>query len=455
MTVKPIWIVILLHRVTWIESFYTSFIPSKSILSTRTTSKLTPTNTLTTLTAVTDPSVVAYEESNPIQIFDNVFSKEACQTVLHELAKDHSERRVSSIFRRSVSSITSSQLETPLEKILDHLLTTLLQDPTIQTTTSLDTSDQDDMYVEYWSRQDHLNLDTHCDIDERSLDYEEDTLKFPSFSHILYLKVTVPKGPTCIWEDETEQWSSHDSIHPSDSSTITTETSTHVPLITIPAVEGRLVRFPGNLFHAVPKPYDRWILSPENGKLWEQSDSNLKLYDDDDDGDDYDDYDDDCNFNDDEDEEVNEENNNAEIRSVLLFNTWRIQDGPPIDVLPDREIYIPDGITLDDDSDDGVNNIPTSLYGAGEWTNSPFGSKSYDDLLRCNPKSEWLKCPIQYDVFVPPISSTMETIHVPLLGSPNRHGYPNPQITLFGNTSTLRKALEQTHNVSRVSLYRT
>jgi hypothetical protein len=398
-----------------------------------------------------NPSVIVgdVDHCHSIQIFDNVFSKETCRTILHELAQDHSERHVSSIFRQS-SVVTSSQLceLTPLERTLNHLLTTFLQETPIESSSSCNSSSSsipEDMYVEYWSRQDYINLDTHCDIDERLLDYntinnneeevEEDKnkkniLRYPYFSHILYLKVTVSKGPTCIWEEEKEQWSNHDSNNLSDTCTgSNAKSSNHVPLLTIPAVEGRLVRFPGNRFHAVPKPYDRWIISPKKEQINSQSTP-------------CDDYDDDEYIYDDDDDE-----DNTEIRSVLLFNTWKVEDGPPLDVQPDRQLHIPDGVTFDDNDDDSqLSQSSTTCDDSSEYN---------DNIIRCRPKADWIQCSIHNDLFIPPTSSTVETIQVPLLGNQNRHGYPKSRITLLANIPTLRKALEQTHIVSRVNLYRT
>jgi hypothetical protein len=56
------------------------------------------------------------------------------------------------------------------------------------------------------------------------------------------------KGPTCIFADCTS------------GDDLASDNKPEVALVTVPAVEGRLLRFTGNLLHAVLRPTDIWLL---------------------------------------------------------------------------------------------------------------------------------------------------------------------------------------------------
>jgi hypothetical protein len=75
----------------------------------------------------------------------------------------------------------------------------------------------------------------------------ESNFRYPTHGHVLYLQMgTQVKGPTCIFENCS---SGGDLV-----------TRTDVSLVTVPAVEGRVLRFPGDALHAVPRPTDVWLL---------------------------------------------------------------------------------------------------------------------------------------------------------------------------------------------------
>jgi hypothetical protein len=107
-------------------------------------------------------------------------------------------------------------------------------------------------YVEYWSRQEWRHIEAHADVDEalaKRHDQEgmtKEGFRYPDHGHVLYLKVgTEVRGPTCIFPNH---------------STGGQLAVGKVELVTVPAVEGRLLRFEGNLLHAVPRPTDIWFL---------------------------------------------------------------------------------------------------------------------------------------------------------------------------------------------------
>ena len=130
-----------------------------------------------------------------VQVYDHAFSKSACED-LHELAQDHCERGGvdgSSIFYRHSKK---QLLLTPLERALDSFLTTIGDDSEI---------------VEYWSRQEYINLEVHSDLDEDEFedleqiqlteteinDDDDDSsiasagmiqARFPISAHVLYLQ---------------------------------------------------------------------------------------------------------------------------------------------------------------------------------------------------------------------------------------------------------------------------
>jgi hypothetical protein len=106
------------------------------------------------------------------------------------------------------------------------------------------------------------------------------------------------KGSTCIFAD---------CISGGD---LAADSKPEVALITVPAVEGRLLRFSGNLLHAVPRPTDIWLLPFVQG----MPDLTPSLFE----------------------------------RSVVLFNTWQ---EPPLRLLQlleeqQQECHRVDGISV-------------------------------------------------------------------------------------------------------------
>jgi len=134
--------------------------------------------------------------------------------------------------------------------------------------------------VEYWSRQEWRHIEAHRDVDE-ALAAGGGPQRCPEHGHVMYLRVGEKvRGPTCVWE-------------PGDSSSFGALTS-------VPAVEGRVLRFAGDLQHAVPRPMDVW-LSPftvsQSGRA--------------------EDF----------------------VRSVVLFNTWPDASAPPLNVECDEALH--------------------------------------------------------------------------------------------------------------------
>ena len=163
---------------------------------------------------------------------------------------------------------------TVTERIIDSILLELGDDSPI---------------VEYWWRDEWMNLEAHRDVDEL-LARKDQILRTPNNGHVLYISVgSEVAGPTVI-------------LHDAD---LTQNSDGQFDKITLaPAVSGRLLRFDGNLMHAVPRPPLAY-LDPEDGG------SNLELWV--------------------RRKPVRDDDPEKTIfrRSVLLFNTW---DDAPMDV---------------------------------------------------------------------------------------------------------------------------
>ena len=97
--------------------------------------------------------------------------------------------------------------------------------------------------VEWWGRSEWKVVEAHRDVDEEAAAARGET-RCPTHSLVVYLdKEPGLRAPTCVWvpDDEAGRTSA---------------------LLTVPAVPGRVLVFPGTLLHAVPCPTLSW-LDPE------------------------------------------------------------------------------------------------------------------------------------------------------------------------------------------------
>lgn len=290
-----------------------------------------------------------------VQVYDNVFSPEACD-VINDLAIDHSFRSTnsdgSSIFNRPPDDGVKL---TPLELAIDSTLTALN-----------DTS----RVVEYWSREEYLNIDAHADIDEGALE-DEGQIRCPKKGHVLYLQVDEGvRGPTFVF-DKMEGWNRKESEESDEGDT---------EMVTVPCVPGRILRFDGRAMHAVPRPFDRYLLSDKEEKIL-RADEEDEFYDDDYEEDDF--FDDNDDSEDDYDQYL--EDDDDELRSVLLFNTW--SDGPPPRFV-DADFTsgaMPLGIEIE--TDDDTNPI-VSNGGDNIAADEEHGGNC-DTSMLCNSIHEW------------------------------------------------------------------
>ena len=148
-------------------------------------------------------------------------------------------------------------------------------------------------YVEYWTRQQWRSIEAHADVDEFLAKHQDaagntnsSDFRYPTYGHVLYLKIgSEVRAPTCVFRGRR---SGKDLL----SSDLDGIMKSDVELVTVPAVNGRLLRFSGDALHSVPRPADLWLLKFVQGAAK---------------------YDPEEDWG----------------RSVILFNTW---GSPPMDV---------------------------------------------------------------------------------------------------------------------------
>lgn len=199
-----------------------------------------------------------------IYVWDNVMSAASCATV-HEVASATGLSHKLMIRNGEKQQQPLSPLEQALENILQNFN---------------DTS----RYVEYWCRQEWRHIESHADVDEYRAKQVPGDFRYPTNGHVLYLQVgTLVRGPTCLFPNCS---SGGDLQH------LQGQGEERLSVLTVPAVEGRLLRFPGHWLHTVPRPTDLWLLSFVKG-----SPDFSKEY----------------------------------QRSVVLFNTWNDEE-PPLEV---------------------------------------------------------------------------------------------------------------------------
>ena len=308
--------------------------------------------------------------------------------MIHELAVEHFERTNdgSSTFIRPPYN---TRPLTPIEHAIDSVLTCL---------------NDDNQIVEYWSRSEYMNIDTHADIDEALLE-NEDLIKCPEMGHVLYLQVEKGlRGPTTVFPNVGRGWS--------ENSSKTKE------MVIVPAVQGRILQFPGSAMHAVPKPADRWTMSRDEEKIFRSNLDNKctsDKYDDEDDDffddDDFDDYDE----YEDVDDDVHVD------RSVLLFNTWKIPG--PIAVTGDIAVgALPEGIELSQTDIDAYLNSQEELL-FSQWEED-YGVDG--EYVRSNSIHDWNSIDIQ--TIEENIDDEKCTLNISLMGLEKRRLYPKKYV---------------------------
>ena len=355
-----------------------------------------------------------------VQVFENTFEPSTCE-MLHYLAEEHNERTGdgSSFFTRPPNN---EKPLTPIEHAIDSAL--------------IEMGDKTKR-VEYWSRDEYMNIDAHADIDEAFLE-DEGTVRCPLVGHVLYLQVKRGlHAPTCVFPNEKLGWGLN------EAAAAEAETdSVEKELVIVPAVEGRILRFQGSAMHSVPNPTHRWLLS-------KQEESQLRKEDaicDEDDGDDGDDWsEEDDIYEDEEDEEIE--------RSVLLFNTWADDKPGPRGVNGDIATgALPEGIELSKEDVEAYLKSQEALI-LSEWEEE-YGENG--EHIRCNPVSEWKTVYVEATGTraTQPQQDNHETceLNVSLMGMEQRRLYPKKYVNLIGDKESIETALEEDSKVSILHL---
>lgn len=325
--------------------------------------------------------------NHSVRVFDHVFSNEACRDLMC-LCKEHSERAAecdgSSIFYRDKGSPL-----TPLEKAIDSVLTSIGDVSNI---------------VEYWSREQYINIDAHADIDEKGLLNGEEKIQCPKQGHILYLSIGKDlRGPTFIFPDKLEGWSTKRETN-----------NKNVEMVIVPALQGRLVHFDGRAMHAVPKPVDRWLLSDVDELVLREKENDAARR---------------C----DDDENLGDFIDDDDHRHVLLFNTW---DYCPAYVDDDPAFRISRG------GDSSLISRWQRKYG------------KFSEKVICNQFSNWREAAIsdRTEIDRDNIHDTV-AMRVNLMGNKKRRCYPKPYSKLSGSSiETIRNAMTELEKPSRLLL---
>lgn len=399
------------------------------------------------------PSLASSASSvaDSLSVFDHVIGDNACRR-LHELTLESTQRSRdgSFVFHRGTQSSERPPL-TPLETAIDDVLVALNDTSSV---------------VEYWSRRDYLNLDAHADVDEDQL-RDDGVLRCPRWGHVLYLDISNLRvsqgddgggaaGPTVVFPTRQVAWGSVAPRTPPSHSaasynslanleersaleyTVVAENSwdeeqgqphgrseegfaggTDV-MVVVPARNGRLLRFPGAAYHAVPRPPERYLL--EDAELAAVVEAEQE---DDDWGEDWGD-------------KVSQE----EVRSVLLFNTW--SGHGPRGVGPDRAADgVPDGITIE--GDDASNDASTSGEDERRRRWREAHGEDYE-RVRPAPFAQWTA------VAATPVIAPDAAVSVPLMGNRARRGYAATEAVLQGPVTTA--VFHDSYRVSSVTLER-
>lgn len=342
-------------------------------------------------------------ENSCVRVYENAFSQDSCE-MLHYLSIEHYERTNdgSSFFTRPPHN---ERPLTPIENAIDSALIEL-GDKTKR--------------VEYWSRDEYMNIDAHADIDEAMLE-DEGLVRCPSVGHVLYLQVKPGlRGPTCIFPKEQRGWGLNE----------TGNNGNEKELVVVPAVEGRLLRFPGSAMHAVPNPPDRWLLSRQGEKAPRDEEEKYKIEENEDDEWEEDDYDDD--------EEIE--------RSVLLFNTWPDDEPGPRGVNGDIATgALPEGIEIsEEDAAAYLKSQEAEIL--REWEDE-YGENGNE--VRCNPWAKWTALDIKtFDSETESADDKPAIIRVSLMGRENRRLYPKQYAKLEGARTLIGNAMMEDSTVT-------
>jgi len=363
------------------------------------------------------------DSSEAIQVWDNTLSSETL-CILHSQS---SQRGLGhNIFRRKNDNINTDRSNEEQSKKNESLLVPL--SPLEQTLDDLLTKCNDTSpIVEYWSRQEWKHIEAHADIDEllvreQKKQKEHLTFRYPKHGHVLYLQVgSSVRGPTCLFptcQSGGDLLSSSSSTMPSISQRISiddeldhngeeAELDLEIPLITVPAVPSRLLRFRGDILHTVPRPADLWFRKFVMGAPKTDPEEEWG-------------------------------------RSVILFNTWEDGDDAPFNVFPvdNTKEQVTDQNSIHDNKSKAcqINQLSDehrskmNAKSVEEWRSRPI--VQYDNVKEYSKENE--------------DTCTEETeedcgytpAKIWLLGDYDRRKYMSRTVTLYAPENQMRATLE-------------
>ena len=261
-------------------------------------------STFTNLCPLQNQNDLVKNQNFKFAVWDNVFDASSLHTV-DEAAKKGGLSHT--LYDRQHVKRPRNAIESAIESVL-----TQLHDPS--------------RFVEYWWRDEWINLEAHADVDE-ALAKAGGGLRYPVSGHVLYLSVGASvRGPTVLF------------LNPYQGS-----------MVVVPAASSRLLRFTGDLVHAVPRPPLAYLDMEEGGtnhELW----TRVRRID-----------------------GVVSEETTVYRRSVLLFNTWA---EPPLDVSSDAKT---------------VHLITTTCTSASTTTQEDNGNEESISRAACHPKATWVE----------------------------------------------------------------
>ncbi len=153
-----------------------------------------------------------------VAVFDDVFDQQTANEILSLEKKFKSEgfMKVHCYFDRRI---------TPYRLSVEYLLDEICQ-----------RCGDESPIIEYWIRTKWMNMECHQDVNEH-LNRKNGELVMPNYGHVLYLSDS--EGPTMVYSED------------------------FTKVTCVPPKLGRMTRFTGNLFHAVPYPWN-FILTGES-----------------------------------------------------------------------------------------------------------------------------------------------------------------------------------------------
>jgi len=314
-------------------------------------------------------------------------------------------------------------------------------------------------------------MDAHADIDEDVLK-DEGVLQCPSNGHVLYMQIAsgnlsdddnkidnskqVMACPTVVFPTRKIAWGS---VTPTNlkspyntNASLAQEYVVDVEnywseeekqqygyirdidedkseeMVIVPAVNGRLLRFDGAAFHAVPRPADRFLMSEQDLALFLEREREEEEEEEEDD-----------DYWDDDNDDNGMEDENASKRSVILFNTWPEGSNGPRGVLPDRIVdTIPDGISIEEED---------LLLENEQWNRWEDTYGMEFETINCNPFSEW-----SLEEVTLVSGDIIRDVTIPLMGNPSRRGCIQTEDELKG--SVMSETFYKKRTVSLVMLHK-